>query len=81
MLGVAGGAWVDAVSALSAQAGLRAGDVLLAINLKPTLSTEEVNMAVRERPRPFSIWNPSSRWTARRSITRSRMRKQWHWGT
>lgn len=55
LLGLAGGVWVDSVSALSAQAGLRAGDVLLAINLKPVLSTDEVHRAVRERPLQLAL--------------------------
>lgn len=55
LLGVASGVWVDEVSALSAQAGLRAGDVLLAINLKPMLSTDEVQAAVRNRPLQLAL--------------------------
>ena len=55
LLGVASGVWVDEVSAVSAQAGLRAGDVLLAINLKPILSTDDVDRAVRERPLQLAL--------------------------
>lgn len=49
-LGVPGGLWVEAVSALTAQAGLLAGDALLAINHSPVHSLDEVRRLLRERP-------------------------------
>lgn len=49
-LGVPGGLWVEAVSALTAQAGLLAGDALLAVNQKPVHSLEEVRRFLGERP-------------------------------
>ncbi len=49
-LGVPGGLWVEAVSALTAQAGLLAGDALLAINLTPVHSLDEVRLLLHERP-------------------------------
>jgi serine protease Do len=49
-LGVQGGLWVEAVSALTAQAGLLAGDALLAINHLPVHSLDEVRRLLRERP-------------------------------
>jgi len=49
-LGVPGGLWVDAVSALTAQAGLLAGDALLAINQTPVHSLDEVRRLLHERP-------------------------------
>ncbi len=48
LLGTEGGVWVDGVGALSAQAGLRAGDVLLSINLKPVTSVESVRKLLNE---------------------------------
>lgn len=48
LLGTEGGVWVDGVSAVSAQAGLRAGDVLLSINLKPVTSVESVRRLLNE---------------------------------
>jgi len=50
LLGVAGGLWVEEVSALTAQAGLLAGDALLTINLKSVHSVEDVRQLLRERP-------------------------------
>ena len=50
LLGVVGGLWVEQVSALTAQAGLRAGDALLSINLKPVHSWEDVRLHLRKRP-------------------------------
>ncbi|MDM7941370.1 MAG: trypsin-like peptidase domain-containing protein [Hydrogenophaga sp.] len=50
LLGVPGGLFVDEVSALTAQAGLLAGDVLLAINLTPVQSTDDVRRLLRQRP-------------------------------
>lgn len=50
LLGVSSGVWVDEVSEFSEQAGLLAGDVLLAINLKPVLSVDDVQKAVKDRP-------------------------------
>lgn len=50
LLGVSSGVWVDEVSEFSEQAGLLAGDVLLAINLKPVLSIDDVQKAVKDRP-------------------------------
>lgn len=47
-LGVEGGVWVDEVSALSAQSGLLAGDVLLSVNLQPVLSVDDVRRLVEE---------------------------------
>lgn len=49
-LGVPGGLWVEAVSPLTAQAGLLAGDALLAINHTPVHSLDEVRRLLRERP-------------------------------
>ncbi len=49
-LGVQGGLWVEAVSALTAQAGLLAGDALLAINHLPVHSLDEVRRLLHERP-------------------------------
>lgn len=54
-LGVVGGVWVDEVNDLSAQAGLRVGDVLLSINLKPVLSADEVHRLVRARPSQLAL--------------------------
>ena len=54
-LGVISGVWVDEVSDLSEQAGLRVGDVLLAINLKPMRSTDEVHRAVQKRPLQLAL--------------------------
>ncbi len=48
LLGTEGGVWVDGVGALSAMAGLRAGDVLLSINLKPVTSVESVRKLMNE---------------------------------
>jgi serine protease Do len=47
-MGVEGGVWVDEVSALSAQSGLLAGDVLLSVNLQPVLSVGDVRRLVEE---------------------------------
>ena len=47
-MGVEGGVWVDEVSALSAQSGLLAGDVLLSVNLQPVLSVSDVRRLVEE---------------------------------
>jgi serine protease Do len=55
LLGVAAGMWVEDVSALSAQAGLRAGDALLAINLAPVPSMDEVHRLLRERPQQLGL--------------------------
>lgn len=55
LLGVAGGVWVDEVNALSAQAGLLAGDVLLSINLKPVLSVDDVHRLMREGPAQLAL--------------------------
>ncbi|MDP1780357.1 trypsin-like peptidase domain-containing protein [Hydrogenophaga sp.] len=49
-LGVPGGLQVEAVSALTAQAGLLAGDALLAINHLPVHSLDEVRRLLHERP-------------------------------
>lgn len=49
-LGVPGGLWVEAVSALTAQAGLLEGDALLAINLTPVHSLDEVRRLLDVRP-------------------------------
>ena len=50
VLGVVGGLWVEQVSGLTAQAGLRAGDALLSINLRPVHTLEDVRLQLRERP-------------------------------
>lgn len=50
MLGVAGGLLVEQVDSLTAQAGLRAGDALLSINLNPVHSVDEVQQHLRARP-------------------------------
>ncbi|MBA4263973.1 MAG: peptidase [Comamonadaceae bacterium] len=50
LLGVAGGLWIEEVSAVAAQAGLLAGDVLLSINLAPVHSLEAVRERLNERP-------------------------------
>ncbi|KRB96887.1 hypothetical protein ASE11_15935 [Hydrogenophaga sp. Root209] len=50
LMGVVGGLWVEEVSALTAQAGLLAGDALLAINLTPVQSLEDVRRLLHERP-------------------------------
>jgi serine protease Do len=55
LLSVSSGAWVDEVSELSKQAGLLAGDVLLAINLKPVLSVDDVQRAVKNRPMHLAL--------------------------
>jgi serine protease Do len=55
LLGVAGGVWVAEVSDLSAQAGLRVGDVLLSINLQPVLSADDVHRLVRARPAQLAL--------------------------
>ncbi len=49
-LGVPGGLWVEAVSALTAQSGLLAGDALLAVNQTPVHSLEEMSRFLGERP-------------------------------
>jgi serine protease Do len=54
-LGTEGGLWIDGVSALSAQAGLRTGDVLLSINLKPVTTVEGVQKLMREGPSRFAL--------------------------
>lgn len=54
-LGVSSGLWVDEVNAASEQAGFLAGDVLLTINLKPVLSTHDVDRAVRDRPVQLAV--------------------------
>lgn len=55
LLGVSSGVWVDEVSEFSEQAGLLAGDVLLAINLKPVLSVDDVQRAVKDRPMQLAL--------------------------
>ena len=55
LLDVAGGLWVDEVSTVSSQAGLLPGDVLLAINLRPMLSIEDVLHMVRDRPQQLAL--------------------------
>jgi serine protease Do len=55
LLGVSSGVWVDEVSQFSEQAGLLAGDVLLAINLKPVLSVDDVQKAVKDRPMHLAL--------------------------
>ncbi|WP_332742693.1 trypsin-like peptidase domain-containing protein [Hydrogenophaga sp.] len=50
LLGVTAGLWIDEVSAHTAQAGLLAGDALLAINLTPVQSLDDVRRLVRNRP-------------------------------
>lgn len=55
LLGVSSGVWVDEVSEFSEQAGLLAGDVLLAINLKPVLSVDDVQKAVKDRPMQLAL--------------------------
>lgn len=55
LLGVSSGVWVDEVSGFSEQAGLLAGDVLLAINLKPVLSADDAQRAVQQRPLQLAL--------------------------
>jgi len=50
LLGTSGGLWVEDVGALSAQAGVLPGDALLAINLTPVHSLDDVRRLLRERP-------------------------------
>lgn len=50
LLGVTGGLWVEEAGALTAQAGLLAGDVLLSVNLAPVHSLEAVRERLSERP-------------------------------
>lgn len=55
LLGSPGGLWVEAVSALSAQAGLLAGDALLSINLAPVHSLDDVGRLTRARPQHLGL--------------------------
>lgn len=55
LLGVSSGVWVDEVNEVSEQAGLLAGDVLLAINLQPMRSIADVQKAVRGRPQHLAL--------------------------
>jgi len=50
LLDTTGGLWVDEVSELTAQAGVLAGDALLAINLTPVHTLHDVQQLLRERP-------------------------------
>ncbi|PKO69778.1 MAG: peptidase [Betaproteobacteria bacterium HGW-Betaproteobacteria-16] len=50
LLGVAGGLLIEEAGALTAQAGLLAGDALLSINLAPVHSLEDVRELLSERP-------------------------------
>ena len=50
LLGVVGGLWVEEVSALTAQAGLLAGDALLAINHTPVHDLADVRRLLQDRP-------------------------------
>lgn len=54
-LGVPGGLWVQAVSELSAQAGLQVGDVLLLINLSPVQSLDDLNRLTQVRPQQLGL--------------------------
>lgn len=55
LMGVSSGVWVDEVGAVAAQAGLLAGDVLLAINLKPMASTGDVDRMTHRRPQQLAL--------------------------
>lgn len=55
LLGVSSGVWVDEVNQFSEQAGLRAGDVLLSINLQPVGSINDINRAVKVRPQQLAL--------------------------
>jgi len=55
LLGTQSGVWVEAVSALTAQAGVLAGDALLAINLTPVHSQDDVRRLLRDLPRSVAL--------------------------
>ena len=55
LLGATSGLWVEEVSALSALAGLLAGDALLSINLTPVHSLDDVSRLTRSRPQHLGL--------------------------